>query len=94
MNLSVEHVLMFALIVCALYYLMGSCGCKEGYTPSGKPGDCCRKNGDCDSYYCKWTQSVLWDGTCGMMGGILPPAAGAKGDSPNRPFVGWNGICK
>ena len=31
MNLSVEHVLMFALVVCALYYLMGKCGCKEGY---------------------------------------------------------------
>lgn len=31
MNLSVEHVLMFALVICALYYLMGKCGCKEGY---------------------------------------------------------------
>ena len=31
MNLNVEHVLMFALVVCALYYLMGKCGCKEGY---------------------------------------------------------------
>jgi hypothetical protein len=31
MNLSVEHVLMFALVVCALYYLMGKCDCKEGY---------------------------------------------------------------
>ena len=26
MNLSVEHVLMFALVICALYYLMGDCG--------------------------------------------------------------------
>ena len=34
MNLSVEHVLMFALVVCALYYLMGKCGCRrfEGMT--------------------------------------------------------------
>ena len=31
MNLSVEHILMFALVVCALYYLMGNCDCKEGY---------------------------------------------------------------
>lgn len=31
MNLSVEHVFMFTLVVCALYYLMGKCGCKEGY---------------------------------------------------------------
>jgi hypothetical protein len=30
MDLSVEHVLMFALVVCALYYLMG-CDCKEGF---------------------------------------------------------------
>ena len=26
MNLSVEHILIFALVVCALYYLMGDCG--------------------------------------------------------------------
>lgn len=32
MNLSVEHVLMFALVVCALYYLMGGCDCKEGFS--------------------------------------------------------------
>lgn len=31
MNLSVEHVLMFALVICALYYLIGKCDCKEGY---------------------------------------------------------------
>ena len=31
MNISVEHVLMFALVVCVFYYLMGNCGCKEGY---------------------------------------------------------------
>ena len=31
MNLNIEHVLMFALVVCALYYLMGKCDCKEGY---------------------------------------------------------------
>jgi len=30
MNLSVEHVLLFGLVVCALYYLMGGCDCKEG----------------------------------------------------------------
>jgi len=30
-EMKVEHVLMFALVVCALYYLMGNCGCKEGY---------------------------------------------------------------
>jgi hypothetical protein len=29
MDLSVEHVLMFALVVCALYYL--GCDCKEGF---------------------------------------------------------------
>jgi len=34
MNLSVEHVLMFALVVCVFYYLMGKCDCKlvEGAT--------------------------------------------------------------
>jgi len=26
MNLSVEHVLLFALVVCAFYYLMNGCG--------------------------------------------------------------------
>ena len=31
MNLSAEHVLMFALVICALYYLMNKCDCKEGY---------------------------------------------------------------
>ena len=30
MNLSVEHILLFGLVVCALYYLMGGCDCKEG----------------------------------------------------------------
>ena len=30
-EMKVEHVLMFALVVCALYYLMGKCGCKEGF---------------------------------------------------------------
>uniref|UniRef100_A0A6C0FBR8 Uncharacterized protein n=1 Tax=viral metagenome TaxID=1070528 RepID=A0A6C0FBR8_9ZZZZ len=30
MNLNVEHVLMFALVVCAFYYLMGKCSV-EGY---------------------------------------------------------------
>jgi hypothetical protein len=40
MNLSVEHVLMFALVVCALYYLMG-CDCKEGLPLDrcGGPGE-------------------------------------------------------
>uniref|UniRef100_A0A6C0FEI0 Uncharacterized protein n=1 Tax=viral metagenome TaxID=1070528 RepID=A0A6C0FEI0_9ZZZZ len=31
MNLSIEHVLLFGLVVCALYYLMGGCDCKEGF---------------------------------------------------------------
>jgi len=31
MNLSVGHVLMFALVVCALYYILGKCDCTEGY---------------------------------------------------------------
>ena len=30
MELTVEHVLMLALVFCAFYYLMGGCGCKEG----------------------------------------------------------------
>ena len=30
MNLSVEHVLMFALVFCAFYYMTNRCGCKEG----------------------------------------------------------------
>lgn len=36
MNLSVEHVLMFVLFVCALHYFMNKCGCRrvEGI---GKP---------------------------------------------------------
>jgi len=35
MNLSAEHVLMFALVICALYYLMNKCDCRrvEGLTP-------------------------------------------------------------
>ncbi len=43
MNLNVEHVLMFALVVCVFYYLIGSCGCRrvEGVTPfSGVVEEC------------------------------------------------------
>ena len=29
MNLSVEHCLMFVLVVCAFYYLMGKCSCRR-----------------------------------------------------------------
>ena len=36
MNLSVEHVLMFALVVCALYYLMDGCDYKEGFNEKCK----------------------------------------------------------
>jgi hypothetical protein len=37
MNLSVEHVLMLALVFCVFYYLKNRCGCKEGiYLPNTK----------------------------------------------------------
>jgi hypothetical protein len=50
MDLSVENVLMFALVVCALYYLMGNCRCRlvEGVKPphNKEEGACCNM-GDC-----------------------------------------------
>jgi len=89
MNLSVEHVLLFALVVCALYYLMGSCGCKEGYTPSGKKGDCCNHDKECDSDNCSMWDKGMWDGNCGIGGVALPAGAGTKGDGH-----GWWGVCQ
>ena len=44
MNLSVENVLLFALVVCALYFLMNRCGCKEGMKNSGNP----ENSSDCE----------------------------------------------
>lgn len=53
MNLNVDRVLMFALVVCVFYYLIGSCGCKEGWDNAENTNWCenkmkrclCRKTG-------------------------------------------------
>ena len=37
MNFSVENVLLFALVVCALYFLINRCECTEGMKNSGDP---------------------------------------------------------
>ena len=44
MNLSVENVLLFALVVCALYLLVNRCGCKEGMKNSDEP----ENSSDCE----------------------------------------------
>ena len=36
MNLSVEHVLLFLVIVFFLYHLIGKCGCRNGFSVGGK----------------------------------------------------------
>lgn len=51
MNLSVETLLMIVLVVCALYYLMNKCACKEGMTDSGGPWPNCPKPSVHDSPY-------------------------------------------
>jgi hypothetical protein len=35
-ELSVEHVLLFVIAAFLLYYLMGSCGCRNGFRVGGK----------------------------------------------------------
>ena len=40
MTITVEHVLLFALVVYALYYLLNRCGCKEGMKDSGVQVNC------------------------------------------------------
>ena len=46
MNLSVEHVLMFALVVCVFYYMR--CNRVEGYSPTG---NCIHKSTLSDNHY-------------------------------------------
>ena len=40
MNITVGHVLLFALVVYALYYLLNRCGCKEGMKDAGVQVNC------------------------------------------------------
>ena len=68
MNLSVEHVLMFVLVVCAFYYLMGSCGCKEGIIIDNqglplKEKEVCPEAGATGACYA-WNQNCIYDESC------------------------------
>jgi len=38
-ELSIEHILLFIVIVFLLYYLMGSCGCRNGFRVGGQPSN-------------------------------------------------------
>ena len=37
MNINIQSVLLFALVLYALYYLLNRCSCKEGMKDSGDP---------------------------------------------------------
>jgi len=72
MDLSVEHVLLFALVVCGLYYLMGRCDCKEGIVidpTSGVPfGEAyasalCPEEGATGACY-GYNQNCIFDHSC------------------------------
>ena len=67
-ELSIEHVLMFFLVVFALYYLMGKCDCnKDGFSVglySPQPNSC---NVNGEDGYCLYCKDAI-----GMHGIICP----------------------
>ena len=81
MNLSVEDVLMFALVVCALYYLMGKCGCRivEGITSQACMNNCTYIN-DCD----KPGMDGAYSGACVQKCEDKCPRTGEDTCDPNK----------
>ena len=69
MNLSVEHVLFFTLVVCGLYYLMGRCDCKEGIViddqglPFKESRELCPEAGATGACYA-YNQNCIYDISC------------------------------
>ena len=66
MNINIQSVLLFALVLYALYYLLNRCSCKEGMKDSGDP----KNSSDCKRL-CKEKkvglsqgQQCVYDATC------------------------------
>lgn len=74
MNLSVENVLMFALVLFALYYFVSDY--EEGYSLS--KGKCCFRDNECESGDCSPFDTRMFNGVCSRFGPLDPIGGNAR----------------